>query len=388
MKRSRVLRSAGCMDAQCTDDTARRRRGTRLAPRHAPGIPPAYPRHTPGTGPTTVAVPAGRDPLGYHAGDVSAAARPFVHSGEPPSAGSPVAGVKPVNTNLRGIVAMLAAMAMFSCMDALLKQLAGTYSPLQVTALRGLTAIPLVCGYILWRGEMRAVFSRNLRWRLHLLRGVFSVAMMALFTYGLKTLGLAEAYTLTFVAPLILVALSVPVLREVVMARQWVAILVGLVGVVIAMRPQPGALVSLGAIAVLLAAGCYAASNVVGRLVSRTEPSATLLFWTTVSMALGGTVLGAADWVDIRRQDSLLLLGLAVTGFLGTLAITEAFRHGQAAVIAPFEYSALAWAVMLDWLFWHAVPQPHTLLGGAIIIASGLYLIRREAPVVPQRTEP
>lgn len=294
----------------------------------------------------------------------------------------------PLNSNLHGIVAMLAAMAMFSCMDALLKELAGTYSPLQVTALRGLTAMPLVCAYILWRGEMRAVFSRKLRWRLHLLRGVFSIAMMALFTYGLKTLGLAEAYTLAFVAPLVLVALSVPVLREVVMTRQWVAILVGLAGVVIAMRPQPDALVSLGAIAVLLAAGCYAASNVVGRLVSRTEPSATLVFWTTVSLALGGTVLGAADWVDIRRQDTWILLGLAVTGFLGQLAITEAFRHGQAAVIAPFEYSALAWAVMLDWMFWHAVPQSHTLLGGAIIIASGLYLIRRETPAVPVRTEP
>lgn len=294
----------------------------------------------------------------------------------------------PLNGNLRGIVAMLAAMALFSCMDALLKELAGTYSPLQVTALRGLTAMPLVWAYILWRGEMRAVFSRQLRWRLHLLRGVFSVAMMGLFTYGLKTLGLAEAYALAFVAPLMLVALSVPVLREVVLLRQWVAILVGLAGVVIAMRPQPGALVSLGAIAILLAAGCYAASNVVGRLVSRTEPSATLVFWTTTSLALGGSVLGSADWVDIRREDAWVLLGLAITGFLGQLAITEAFRHGQAAVIAPFEYSALAWAVMLDWMYWHAVPQSHTLLGGAIIIASGLYLIRREAPALPVRADP
>ncbi len=284
---------------------------------------------------------------------------------------------------MRGIVAMLAAMAMFSCMDALLKALAGFYSPLQVTALRGLTAMPLVCAYILWRRETRAVFGRTLRWRLHLLRGFFSVAMMASFTYGLKTLGLAEAYTLAFIAPMVLVALSVPVLREVVVPRQWVAILIGLAGVVIAMRPQPGALVSLGALAVLLAAVCYAASNVVGRLISRTEPSATLVFWTTASMALGGSVLGASDWVTVQLEHGWILLGLAVTGFLGQLAITEAFRHGQAAVIAPFEYSALAWAVMLDWVFWHAVPQSQTLLGGAVIIASGVYLIRRERPAVP-----
>lgn len=286
----------------------------------------------------------------------------------------------PLSGNLRSILAMLAAMAMFSCMDALLKALAGTYPPLQVTALRGLTALPLVCLYIVWRGETRAVMGRHLRWRLHLLRGVFSVTMMAMFTFGLKTLGLAEAYTLAFVAPMVLAALSVPILKEVVLPRQWIAITVGLIGVVVAMRPQPGALVSVGSMAVLLAAVCYATSNVLGRLISRTEPSASLVLWTTVSMALGGTALGAAEWVDIQRGHAAILLGLAITGFLGQLAISEAFRHGQAAVIAPFEYSGLAWAVVLDWIFWHTTPQTHTLLGGAIIIASGIYLIRRETP--------
>ena len=290
----------------------------------------------------------------------------------------------PNSAHLRSIIAMLAAMAMFSCMDALLKALAGTYPPLQVTALRGFAVMPLVCLYTVWRGEVRAVVGRNLRWRLHLLRGVFSVSMMGLFTCGLKTLGLAEAYTLAFVAPMVLAALSVPVLKEVVLPRQWIAITVGLVGVVVAMRPQPGALVSLGALAVLLAAVCFAASNVVGRLISRTEPSVTLVFWTSISMAVGGLALSASDWVAIERGHAAILLGLAVTGFLGQLAIAEAFRHGQAAVIAPFEYSGLAWAVALDWIFWHTTPQTHTLLGGAIIIASGIYLIRREVPATPR----
>ena len=282
--------------------------------------------------------------------------------------------------NLRSIVAMLIAMAMFSCMDALLKALAGSYPPLQVTALRGLVAMPLVCLYIGWRREFGAVFSRQLRWRLHLLRAVFSVSMMGLFTYGLKTLGLAEAYTLAFVAPLIVTLLAAPVLGEVVLPRHWFAILAGLAGVVIALRPQQGAFLSLGALAVLAAAGFYAASNIVGRLISRTEPSVTLVFWTTASLALGGIVLGAWQWVDVQREHGPILFGLAVTGFLGQLAITEAFRHGQVAVVAPFEYSALAWAVGLDWLFWQAVPQLHTLIGGAVIIASGILLIRRERP--------
>lgn len=286
----------------------------------------------------------------------------------------------PLSGNLRSIIAMLAAVAMFSCMDAFLKTLAGTYPPLQVTALRGLTAMPLVCLYVVWRREFGSVFGRQLRWRLHLLRGVLGVAMMTSFTFGLKTLGLAEAYTLTFVAPLIITMLSVPMLKETVHARHWIAIAVGLVGVVIALRPDQSAFFSVGAVAVLVAAVCYAVSNVVGRVISRTEPSATLVFWTTGSMALGGSVLSAAQWVNILPSHWPMLLGLAVTGFLAQLAITEAFRHGQASAVAPFEYSALAWAILLDWLFWQAVPDAYTLTGGAVIIASGIYLIRREAP--------
>ena len=139
----------------------------------------------------------------------------------------------PLSGNLRSIVAMLAAVAMFSCMDAFLKVLSATYLPLQVTALRGLTALPLVCIYIVWRRQVRAVYSARLRWRLHLLRGVLSVVMMTLFVSGLRTLGLAEAYTLSFVAPLIITMLSIPVLKETVQPRHWIAIAVGLCGALI-----------------------------------------------------------------------------------------------------------------------------------------------------------
>ena len=285
--------------------------------------------------------------------------------------------------NLRSIVAMLAAAAMFSCMDALLKVLAGTYSPMQVTAMRGLASMPLVCVYIAWRHEFGAVFSRRLRWRLHLLRGVLGVATMILFTLGLRSMGIAEAYTLTFIAPLIVTILAGPVLKETVRPRHWGAIAVGLCGVLIALRPDQSAFFSTGAMAVLAAAVTYALGSVIGRLLSRTEPSVTLVFWSTTSMSVGGGLLGAAVWIDVVPAHWPVLLGLAVTGFLAQLAITEAFRHGQASAVAPFEYSALAWAVALDWLFWNAVPDGYTLAGGAVIIASGIYLIRREAsPVV------
>jgi drug/metabolite transporter (DMT)-like permease len=286
----------------------------------------------------------------------------------------------PAGGNLRAIAAMIAACAMFAAMDALLKLLAGHYPPFQVTALRGLTALPLVGAYLLWRREWALVFARRLRWPLHALRALLTVLLLALFTFGLKTLGLAEAYTLSFVAPMVITMLSVPLLKETVPARHGWAIVLGLVGVVVALRPDQSAFLSLGALAVLAAAVCYALANVVGRIISRTEPSATLLFWTTVGLALGGLAFGAGQWVPVSAAHAPLLLGLAVSGFLGQLAITEAFRHGQASAVAPFEYTALAWAVALDWVVWRAVPDAYTLAGGAIIVASGVYLIRREAP--------
>lgn len=281
---------------------------------------------------------------------------------------------------LRGITAMLLACAFFACMDALLKDLAGHYPPVQVMALRGLTALPLVCLYIAWRREAAGVFNRRLRWRLHLLRTALNMAMLVLFVHGLKSLGLAEAYTLTFIAPLLMVLIAVPMLGESVQPRHWVAIGLGFIGVVIALRPEQGAFLSTGALAVLVAAVCYALSNMLGRLVSRTESSAALVFWTTAGMAVGGSLLAAPQWVPLQPRHTWVLAGLAVSGFLGQMAIAEAFRHGKAAAIAPFEYSALAWGLVLDWLFWRAAPDAWTLGGGALIVASGLWLARSEVP--------
>jgi len=278
--------------------------------------------------------------------------------------------------NLRSILAMLVAMGSFSLMDAVLKTLAGSYPSMQVAALRGLTALPLVCLYVAWRREVHLLL--RVRWPLHLLRGVIGIAMLSLFTFSLKELGLAEAYAIFFVAPLLITVLSIPVLKETVSARHWAAIAVGLGGVVVALRPDQDAFFSLGAIAVLVAAAFYAVSAIAGRVLSRTDAAVTLVFWTTAMWAVGASVLAWPQWVPVSYDHWPVLLALAVTGFLGQLAITEAFRSGKASAVAPFEYSALAWAIMLDYVFWNAVPDRYTLLGGAIIIASGVYLIRKE----------
>ncbi len=286
----------------------------------------------------------------------------------------------PASGNLRSIVFMLMAVGFFALMDAVLKTLAARYPVMQIAALRGLTAMPLVLLFVTWRGAWGSVW--RIRWPLHLLRGVLGIAMLSLFTLGVRELPLSAAYTLFFIAPLLITALSVPILKERVPAAHWWAIAFGFFGVLIALRPSgqdlQAGFVSLGGLAVLGAALGYSFSAILGRLATRTDSVESLVLWMMVMMAAGAGALALPNWVEVQRADAPLLLALAVTGFCGQLAITEAFRHGQASAVAPFEYSALAWGLGLDWLIWHTLPSFHTWMGATIVIASGLYLVRRE----------
>jgi drug/metabolite transporter (DMT)-like permease len=123
---------------------------------------------------------------------------------------------------------------------------------------------------------------------------------------------------------------------------------------------------------------CYAVSAVTGRVLARSDSSEQMVFWLMLMMAIGATTLAAPSWTAVEPRHLPLLAGLAVSGFLAQLAITEAFNHGEASVVAPFEYTALACGIAIDWLFWQTLPDQYTLIGAAIIIGSGLYLIRHE----------
>ncbi len=271
---------------------------------------------------------------------------------------------------------MLLAVAMFSFMDTGLKLLSPHYPAVQVAALRALSSLPLVIAYVAWRGAFGSLL--RVRWPLHLLRGVLGIGMLTLFAFGLRELPLAEAYSIFFIAPLLITALSVPFLGERVEAARWIAILVGLLGVIVVLRPTGAGLFTIGGLALLGAALCYSISAITVRIVGRTDSTESQVFWLMTMIALGAGAMAAPEWTPISAVDAWVLVGIAITGFLGQLAITEAFRLGEASAIAPFEYSALAWGLGLDWALWHTLPDAYTLVGAAIIIASGIYLVRRE----------
>jgi drug/metabolite transporter (DMT)-like permease len=278
--------------------------------------------------------------------------------------------------NLRSIRAMLAAVLMFSVMDTIMKLLAAQYPAMQVAALRSLASLPLVCLYVAWRGGFATIL--RVRWPLHLLRAVIGIAMLSLFAYGVRGLSLAEAYSIFFIGPILITALSVFVLKDRVNGARWLAIAVGMAGVLVVLRPSGEGFFTMGGLAILAAAVFYAVSAVSGRVLARSDSGEQMVFWLMLMMAVGATALAGPGWVAVEARHLPLLAGLAVSGFLAQLALTEAFSHGEASVVAPFEYTALACGIAIDWLFWQTLPDQYTLIGAAIIIGSGLYLIRHE----------
>jgi len=274
------------------------------------------------------------------------------------------------------MLTMLVAVAMFAMMDAGLKQLSTHYPPFQVASLRGAASLPLVLVWALATGGLAPLL--RVRWSLHLLRGVLGVAMMTTFVYAVSKLPLSTTYSIFFVAPLAITALSVPVLGEKVGPRRWAAIVVGLIGVIVLLRPTGEGMISFAALAVLVAALMYAISAITVRILARTDSTQAMMVWLMVMIAVGAGALAWPEWVSIHREDLWLIAGIGLAGAFGQYAITEAFRMGEASAIAPLEYTALVWGVLFDLAFWGVLPDAITWLGAAIIVASGLYLIRRE----------
>jgi len=280
------------------------------------------------------------------------------------------------NRNLRGIIVMVCAAALFTLMDSGMKLLSAHYSPMQVTALRSLSSLPLVYVYVAWRSSFRAMLQ--VRWPLHLLRGVIAVIMLLTFVIGLQHLPLTETYSIFFVAPLFITALSGPVLGEHVSRARWVAIFTGLMGVLVVLRPTGAGMMTWAGLAVVGSAVCYTISAIAVRVLGRTDSMESLMFWLISMLAAGSTLLAWPNWQALRPEDTWLIVGVGITGFCGQWGITYAFRHGEVSAIAPFEYTTLIWTLGLDRLIWNNTPDRWTLVGAAIIIGSGLFLARSE----------
>ncbi len=271
---------------------------------------------------------------------------------------------------------MLVAVGAFAFMDSLLKFLTEHYPTMQVSAMRGFASLPFILVPLLFTRRFSEL--KPVRWKLHLMRGLLSVLVLGTFIYSIRVMSLADAYSIFLCAPLIVTALSVPFLGEKVGWHRWVAIGIGICGVLVMLRPSASGLMSVGALAAFVSAVSYAVSAVSVRVLTKTDSNTSVVFWSMAIMTLISTLFALRGWESVRLEH---LGWIAATGAVGALAVhmlTQAYRSAPASAIAPFEYTALLWGVGIDWLVWGTLPDWRVYLGGSIVIASGLYVIWRE----------
>ena len=270
---------------------------------------------------------------------------------------------------------MLAGIAGFAIMDATIKWLTADYPVPQVVALRSWFGLPILIMLALREGGLPALGTK--RPMVHIGRYLLVLLLSLSFFWVLSMMKLVDAIAIAFAAPIIITALSVPLLKEAVGPRRWVAIAIGFCGVLIMLRPGMGVF-QWASIAALGSAVVYALLMITTRAFKSTESTASLMLYPQLGMSLTGLLMVNYFWVTPTMFDLALFAFAGFFGSIGVMCLTQAFRLAPAAAIAPFEYTALVWATLLGYLVWGELPDRYTLVGALVVIASGLYIIYRE----------
>ena len=193
----------------------------------------------------------------------------------------------------------------------------------------------------------------------------------------MKELPLADATVIFFISPFVMTALSVPLFGEKVGIHRWSAIMLGFIGVLIVMQPTSGVL-KMDALMVIGASLCYSGVMLTGRVLSKTETTFTIIFYSNLGVLIATACLAVFFWHPIPLQDVALVALMALLSLAGNICLVKSFALGEVGVITPFEYTGIFWAVMLGYLIFGDFPGLHVWLGVVIIAGSGLYMIYRE----------
>jgi drug/metabolite transporter (DMT)-like permease len=274
----------------------------------------------------------------------------------------------------RGILWMLLTTLFFVSMDALAKHLSQSYPVPQVVWARYVFHVLLLA--LLLGGRMRGVM-RTERLGLQLLRSVFLLCATGLFFTALSYIPLAEASAIMFVAPILVTALSMPLLREHVGPRRWASVVVGFGGALIIIRPG-GDGMELTALFALGGATSYAFYQITTRLLSRSDRALTTLAYSALVGALASSAVVPFFWVAPDLAGWAGMVGLGLLGGTGHFALIKAFQSAPAATVTPFGYAALIWATLYGFVLFGDLPDLWTVVGAAIIATSGLYIFHRE----------
>jgi drug/metabolite transporter (DMT)-like permease len=292
-----------------------------------------------------------------------------------------MASIDSRNNNALPLLAGALAAASFVSMDGVIKLMAPRYDALQLSFFR--FAGGSVFALLLWAWKRSALPERN-AWRLHVVRSLFLLVSLVGYFHALTQLPLALAVTISYLAPIFVSVLAIPVLKERPSPSIWAALALGLVGVSISLWPELQAGVDgkstarlLGMLSAAVAAVSFAFVMLFARKQSRSDSVWTILLIQSLLPLALLAAPAAWSWKPLLPSDLLLILLAGGLGTLGLLCLTYAFTRLEASRVAPLEYSSFIWAAGLGYLLFGEVPTLTTALSAALIIGGCLLLLRR-----------
>lgn len=298
-----------------------------------------------------------------------------------------------MSANARGALLALIGFAIFATHDVVVKVLGGQYSPVQIVFFSVLLSFPLAT-IMLMRDARPGTLLPVHPWWIALRTGAAVITGLAAF-YAFSVLPLAQTYAILFATPLLITVLAIPILGETVRLRRWLAVAVGLAGVIVVLRPGTTQLTLGHAAALAAAVGGSVVSIVARRIGAEERPVVMLLYPMVANFVLMGGAL-AFVYKPMPVEHLGLLFVISVLAWTASRLILEAYRSGEAAIIAPMQYSQIIWASIFGWVFFKDPLDGATVLGTVIIIASGLFIVLRESqsdvsqnrPVLRTRSRP
>lgn len=304
--------------------------------------------------------------------------RPADPSRPPPAAGAPadsVADARRARTRL-GIVTMCGVCLIFAIQDTMSRSLGGSYSPMQIVMLRfwffAVFALVVVSRS---PGGLRPAF-RSARPVLQLTRGVLLVVDVTLTVFAFVALGLVNTHAIFAVYPLLIVALSGPMLGEKIGWRRWTAVAVGFAGIMLILRPGSSA-VTPAMFAALAAALCFALYGILTRMVSRDDSASTSFLWTSIIGAVAMTPLGLSQWRWLAPEDWALMGLLCLCGAVSHWLLIRAYTMAEASVLQPFAYTQLPWVAVFAMVLFGEQLAPNVAIGIVIVVGAGLFSLWR-----------
>jgi drug/metabolite transporter (DMT)-like permease len=296
---------------------------------------------------------------------------------------------------LRGIFLKIASVAVFVCMSAIVKAVSDTVPAGETVFFRSIFAVPVILGWLLLQHDNLRDGLKTANPMSHLWRGVVGTTAMALTFTGLGLLPLPEVTAIGYAAPLFAVILAAMFLGEQVRLVRLAAVFMGLIGVGIVLSPRLTTLNSdgltdaetLGAVIVLASAVFVALAHVFIRKLVATEKTTSITFWFSITASVLSLMTLPFGWVLPDPVTFGLLVGAGLLGGVGQILLTSAYRYAPTAVIAPFDYASMIFALILGYGLFGEVPTGRMLIGAAIVVAAGLLIIWREQMLGISRKE-